>query len=171
MVMANRRDNDLLGNYHAELSIDRDDLDECWVKQPELFYQVANAHVQAIARKDAVKLEVEECEAEENQKIRAAAVKAGEKVTEGAIGERLRLNKKYSDLQHQLLDCQAELKAWEALKEAYGQRSFALRDLVAMHISRSASGGSAVGVRNDLAEHNRKVAGEERARRRSRESD
>lgn len=117
------------------LVIDRDSIGDCLIDQPQLFYDVARGHAESVARRDALKLDTEEVQAEADRGIRAAAAVAGDKITEASIQQTLRLDPKVADLSRKGLSAREESDRWAALKEAYQQRSFMLRELVALRIS------------------------------------
>jgi len=142
-----------LHKYKGELRIDRDGLDDCVIRQPELFYHVAATLAVATAERDAVKLQLEEAEAHESHSIRRAAVQLEEKLTENSLKERLRMSSKLQALEQELLVAKADVEALAAMKEAFSQRSWMIRELVALHLSRAAS-TSMGGARDNLASPN-----------------
>ena len=117
------------------LRIDEDDLDSNLVSQPGLFYQVAESLVAANARRDTLKLRVEEVTAELDQSIRAEAAATETKITEAGIQNQLRTLPRIKDLRQEYVDACAESERWGALKEAYHQRSYMLKELVALQLS------------------------------------
>ena len=117
------------------LVIDRDGLGECLIEQPQLYYDVASAHVESVARRDALKLDVEEVQAKVDKRIRDEAATKDTKITEASIQQTLRLDLKVADVARRSLAAREESDRWAALKEAYQQRSFMLRELVALRIS------------------------------------
>lgn len=119
-----------LEQYRSYLRIDRDDLDTSLMEQPEMFHHVANACVEAGARRDEAKLELEELLAELDQSVRARALKDDEKLTETALQNRLREMPRVQEAQRRYLETRKEADRWLALKESYQQRSFMLRELV-----------------------------------------
>lgn len=156
-------------DFQAKLRIDVDDLDTALVEQPDLFYRVAEAFVQAVALRDRIKLELEQVTAEEDHNIRVEAAKKEEKITEASIQQRLRTVKVVMDLSEDALDTRTRADSWLALKEAFHQRSFMLRELVQRQISQLQSLGverGAAGSRAQLAEkrdeNNREIIGRSR---------
>lgn len=150
------------------LVIERDALSECLIEQPQLYYDVASGHAESVARRDALKLDSEEAQAEVDKRIRADAVAKDTKLTEAAIQQQLKLDAKVTELAHRSLQAREEADRWAALREAYQQRSFMLRELVALHVSErhdvalSSGAGqrpTAVGV---LAEHNMRATADAR---------
>jgi len=125
---------DDVDEYHAALAIDKDDLERCLMEQPESFYHVARESAFAVARRDAAKYDVESLEAILGQRIRLAASEDKVKLTEGAIAERLATMPNVQKATKQFLEEKAHAEAWNALKEAFQQRSFMLRELVALRL-------------------------------------
>lgn len=122
-------------NLEDSLQIDPDDLDTCLVEQPGLYYHVAEDVAMANSRRDGLKLELEEAEAELDQQIRNDAFRADHKVTEGFIKGKISTSPNIKDLQRKLLAAKTTAEKALALKEAYGQRSFMLRELVAVQLA------------------------------------
>lgn len=120
----------------SNLRIDEDDLDRCLVAQPEYFYQAALASTAANATRDFLELELKELSAELDQAIRAEAERLETKVTEGSIANQLRTLPRIKDKQRACLTARRAADDAQALKEAYIQRSYALKDLSANQRSR-----------------------------------
>lgn len=117
------------------LRIDRDDLDSCLIEQPDRYWRVAEAHVRARAALDAAKLAIEELTARLDHAIRRDAEQAEKKITEAAIQREIQLNPDYHSQRQGVLRLTAEVDELQALKEAYQQRSFMLRELVSLTIA------------------------------------
>lgn len=153
-----------LEQLRSGLVIDKDNLDDCLVQQPELYYHVAEAFSHAIATRDALKLDIEIAEAREAKLIRELAAEADEKLTEAGLREQLALIPELQKLRRRRIEEESNISAWQALKEAFTQRSYMLRELVPMHLSRFNS-GSVSSPRTQMADAARERAGEERVRR------
>lgn len=155
----------------GQLSIDKDALDDCLMEQPDLYYYVAEGYALAVAARDAAKLDLEQTTAEKAERIRAAALAADEKLTEASISRQLATDTDIADLEEGLLELRAKADMWQALKEAFQQRSFMLRELVQMLVSRLSAGAlerSADNARGELGEANRRQLGDMRRGRDSR---
>lgn len=154
-----------LNRYRAKLVIDRDDLDTCMVEQPELVDHVGEAYSNAVAERDAGKLELEIAEAEEAQKIRDHAAKMEEKLTEAAIREQLILSKRIQRLKTDQIVLKKEIDDWAALREAFQARGFMLRELAPMWVARFNRGtaSSYVSPRQQIADTVKGRADSERA--------
>lgn len=167
--MKSKSSGETLERYKQYLAIDKDALDDCLIEQPEVFHHVAHALVLASSERDAAKLAFEELQAKLDQELRAKAVRTGEKTTESAIQNQLRTLPAVQEAQRFYLDSRQAADEWLALKEAFSQRSFMLRELVALYIAQRhdhAMEGGAGQARAALSEQNRDAANIERARRR-----
>ena len=147
-----------LDEWRKRLAINSNQLDICLTEQPESYYHVAVGYAEAVAERDSVKLALEELQAKLDQDFRAEALRKDEKVTEGGLQQKLRTMPKVQELQQKFLDARTEAESWLVLKEAFQQRSFMLRELVALFIAQrrdldmEAGAGQA---KANLAESNR----------------
>lgn len=126
----------LLAFLQKKLSIDKDDLDSALIEQPDLYYHVADAFVTAVAERDAAKLNMEQAIAELDKQFREAAAAAEEKVTETSLQRKIATTPRIQTLEKDLLRYRVDADRWQALKEAFQQRSFMLRELVSMYVRR-----------------------------------
>lgn len=122
-----------LSELEAALEINRDDLEAATEIQPEAFYRVAKQCALAISMRDAAYQNIKEQEAEADRRVRDR-VPSDEKITEKEVEAQRRLDPKVKQAiyDHQELAEAAGILA--ALKEAFQMRSYALKDLVAMHM-------------------------------------
>ena len=160
--------------FRAYVAIDGDDLDTSLMEQPEMYHHVSEQHIFAVATRDHLKLELDELTAELDQEIRQQAAEDDEKLTEGAISNRLKLKPDVKKLTREYLVAKGEAEKWGALKESFSKRSDALKSLVSLRIGerRDLALESGAGqTRNtyvaDLAERNRQAAAELRRNRRN----
>jgi hypothetical protein len=161
-----------LEQYHKYLAIDKDDLDRCLMEQPETYYHVSSAFALANADRDACKLDLEELQAQLDQDIRAEALRKDEKLTETSLQNRLKTLPKMQDIQRVFLKKRQEAESWQVLKEAFQQRSFMLRELVALFIAQrhdlaleGGLGQARASLTDDKADQNRAAAGALRRQR------
>jgi len=140
-----------LSSCREFLAIERDNLDACLVEQPEVYYRVAQAFSIAVAERDAVKLDLEEARAELDIQFRKQAAEAEEKMTEASLQQKLRVAPKMQKLERDFLQVKAIADDWQALKESFQQRSFMLRELVALQISQRYDEGAAGGAQSSHA--------------------
>jgi len=162
---------DAVTELKNSLQIDRDDLDTCLVQQPGLFYHVAEQYSLAVSQRDEAKLALEEKTAELDKQVREAAVQADEKLTEAGIQNRLRTMPKIKELQRDHLELRTQADSLLALKEAYMQRSYMLKELVALQLSQfhglAVERGS-TSARHELGDRNRQRGEELRKEERGR---
>lgn len=133
------------------LMIDPDDLDTCLIEQAQLYHNVADAYELAIADRDAIKLELEELEAELDEGVRRKAARDEEKLTEGQIKAKLRTMPRISDMHHKYLTAKGLAGRWSALKESFDKRSFMLTKLVDRQIAQLNRLGIDRGMSNNKA--------------------
>lgn len=163
---------DLLAE-RSGLAINRDDLQSCLIDQPGAFYRVAAAYTRAAAQRDAAKLDLEDGSAKLALDIRVAAVKAEEKMTEAQLQQKLQIAPKIQELNRGFLKAKTEADDWLALKEAFHQRSFMLRELVSLYVTERSDNIQAGGrmgngraqVADDQFRRDKAASGEERRAR------
>lgn len=124
-----------LDSLREGLEIDKLDLDEVLISQPELYYHAADRHVECTSKRDSLKLDLSELEAEIDKLVREKAAEDGEKITEATVRSRVITSPKVSKLNRDLLAAQEDVARWAALKDAYVQRQKILGDLVSWTIS------------------------------------
>lgn len=124
-----------LGQLKERLVIDEDALSECLVEQPQLYYDAANSYVQAISMRDAAKLELEEIGAQLDKAIRLAAEKSGAKITEARVQQEIHLDSGYKAKRVEVLELSEQADQLQVLRDSFSQRSFMLRELVALRIA------------------------------------
>lgn len=151
--------------YRSMLAIG-DDLDDALAKQPTLYCDVADGYTEAVSGRDACKLDLEEAKSKHGLNLREDAVRNKEKLTEGHLEHCLAEIGEIKSLEREFLHWKAEVSRWQALKESFGQRKDMLQELVPMYLSRLYGKSSMVTPKQELADVNRKLAGQERVRRR-----
>ncbi len=165
--MANRTE------LEQSLHIDDDALDRCLTEQPGLFYHVATALAQANSQRDLLKLQLDEAMAEADGHERDLAFKREQKITEAAIQNSIKARPDIQKLQRACLEARTEAERWSALKEAYQQRSYMLKEIVGMRLaefySLGVERGAASGHR-DLGDMNQARAEQKRRVQRLRTS-
>ena len=157
-----------ISDFRTRLRIDRNDLDGCLMEQPELYYHVAEAHALAVAARDRCKLDYEAAVAKHDDLVRSKAVEEGERMTDTRTAHRVSLVSEVQTLHRKWLVGRSRVEELLALKEAFQQRSFMLRELVAWVVSHQYDlslerGG---GGRTALADATSKRIAKERERKR-----
>lgn len=153
-----------IARFRAQLIIDRDDLDTCLAEHAEIAEHVGTAHAEAVAERDACKLELEIAEADEAQKIREKAATMEEKLTEASLREQLTLSKRLQNLKKEQILLKKEIDELASLRDAFQQRGQMLaRGLAPMWVARMA-GRDSVSARGQMSDAIRANADAERAK-------
>lgn len=118
------------------LRIDQNALEDVCREHPELFYHVAKQLALTVSRRDEAKQRLQETEAEVDAAIRHDAEIEGEKITEAIVKSRIIASKDVIRAQQKLLELNREVGQLSALRDAYSSRSYALRDMVQLYLSR-----------------------------------
>lgn len=154
------------------LAIDEHALDEALIRQPDAFYRVSKKLALMASRRDAAKQSLQEEEAYADERARSS-IPENEKATEGAIKALIRLDSKVQEANDKLLKLSRDTALLQALKEAFTQRSYVMKDLVSLYVANyygDASGGrSETQLRNKRAEENRTAMADERRKLATRE--
>lgn len=154
-----------LEQLRGMLAIDEDRLDECLMEQSDLFYNVAEGFALATARRDAAKLDLEQLTASIDSSIRARYAQREERLTETAISRLVAADHNIQNLERELLGYRAECDKWQAMKDAFSQRSYMLREIVRLLIAKMGSLSLERGVsraESDMAEARRERLGDMR---------
>jgi len=152
-------------DFRDRLSINPDNLNEGLEEQSGLYYDVANAYAEAVAQRDAIKLDLEEKSAEIDQATRKKAEAEEAKITEAGVQQAIRMHKDIQALQRTFLDAKAAADSWGAMKEAFQQRSFMLREIVQLTLAQLHNLGLERGVQGakvEMSDVNRFRAGQMR---------
>lgn len=118
--------------FSEALRIDRDDLDTELVQQPQLFHDVSDEWALAISRRDAAKIRRNKEHAKLRIEIKDEVEISGQRATDSLLQALMDKHPRYikTSLAHNQA-CE-EADRWGALKDAFLQRSYALKDLVAL---------------------------------------
>jgi hypothetical protein len=122
-------------NYKEAIIIDRNDLDTELANQPGIFLEVAQAYTQAISVRDGLKESLDSLGSSIDLRIRREAVDHGEKLTEALVKARVESNKTYRQHVEDYLAAKAKAEDLFAVKEAFAQRAFVLKDLCGLYIA------------------------------------
>lgn len=124
-----------LAELETELRIDRNDLESALEMQPDSFFRVAVQATLTSSRRDAAKQRLAELEADKDATLRHDARVADDKVTEKEIESEKRRDPGIKEMQRELLRLNAKLGLISALKDAFIQRSYVLKDLCLLQIN------------------------------------
>lgn len=124
-----------LAELQQQLAIDKSVLDDEVIRQPVLFYTISEQLTDAIAERDAAKEELATVDADLDDQWRR---KLAKKDSKARVTEAMVANHVITSLEHEKafdIYLKAKTKADKllALKEAFQQRSYMLRDLVSLY--------------------------------------
>lgn len=117
------------------LEIDKHNLDQEIKQQPSLFFKVSDAYVRAAARRDFLKEEIARTQSRLYSKYRRKFEKSGTKATEAQVNASVQTDDEYTAAVDKHIKARENADSFQALKEAFHQRSYMLRDLVALHVA------------------------------------
>lgn len=171
------------------LAIDEHALEEALRDQPETFYRVSKALALVISRRDAAKQALSDAEAsadlavrdesrEEESRAARDTVRGKDKpapaskikLTEGEVKARVQLDPAVVGARDVFARLSEEVGKLSALKEAFQQRSYALKDLCGLYIANyytaneHSAGGAASAMKDRAADTARRQMAEERRR-------
>lgn len=125
---------ELIADLEEALAIDEDALEESLKAQPDSFYRVAKALALESSRKDALKQYVDEAKASAYVDIKDQSRDDEIKLSEKEIDAKVRTDKLVVEAIDKLLRKTRLVNALEALEKSFTQRSYALKDLVELHL-------------------------------------
>jgi len=100
-------------------------LNNCLVEQPVLFQEVSAIYAKYLAEKDYLYAEYKR----EYGRLFVEYKRSGEKVTEKMIDSLIVNTESYIDIKNKYLKKLEEVNKWAALKEAFAQRNYMLKEL------------------------------------------
>lgn len=160
----------LISDIEPELKIKEHALDEALQQNPDLFYRVSKALALAISRRDGAKQNLAELDAEVDTKLRNEAAQNEEKITEAGLTAKKRAHRAVVRANETLLKLNSQVMQLQALKDSFQQRSYALGNLVDLHVAGYFSDASAGRARRDSSatatENYRRARREDRDRER-----
>ena len=132
-----RRSASELDRLAEGLGIDQHQLDQELVDNGVKFHKIADAVALATSRRDAALDELKETEAEVDESIRVGIEKdeGKKKPSEDAIKKMIVVHKDTIAARSRLRNREEDLARLIALKESYNQRSYAIKDLVSLHLA------------------------------------
>lgn len=138
-----------LGDLEDALRFDKNHMDDALIEQPDLFYRVSREYASAISERDGLKLEIAELAAELDKSIREEAARMQTKTTETGIQNEIASTPKMADMKRKYAGVAHQADRWLALKEAYQQRAYALKDLAGLWVAGYFTNSSAGAARSD----------------------
>lgn len=122
-----------LNDLQKNLAIDKMVLDDEVIRQPMLFYEVSDQLTDALAERDAAKEELAVTDAELDNSWRRKLAKVKDRVTDKVVLSCVMTSSDHEKAFKTYLQAKTRADRLLALKEAFQQRSFMLRDLVALY--------------------------------------
>ena len=163
-------DYDDMRELEQALAIDEYELADARKKQPELFYRVAKAYALTISRRDAAKQSLQDAEARADLDVRRDAQQEERKITEGEVRAMVQVDPAVVQTRAVLSRLSEEVGQLGALKEAFQDRSYALKDLISLYVANyfQASEGNVGGIARDrMGAEGRRAMSEARLRQSS----
>jgi hypothetical protein len=114
------------------LVIDKLSLDDEIIRQPSLFFQISEAYVTAVGERDTLKEQLATIDAEIDGELRSGAQT---RITDTAVKNLVQCDKDHKKAFKKYIDAKVKADQLGALKEAFNQRSFMLRDLASLYVA------------------------------------
>lgn len=114
-------------DYKDALKIDKDDLDNELIAQPQLLADVSEEFVRAQSRRDQANEKQKQVQAER------FAVLSKESKTVKEADSKVVVDEKYIEAREQYKSAENEAAKWEYLRDAYKERGFMLRTLAQLY--------------------------------------
>lgn len=124
-----------LKNLRAALAIDKHNLDDMVMQQPMLYMDVSEEASKAINVRDSDKVTLKELEASESVRITSELTACAKKPTAAQVTASVTTSEVVKVAKDRLQKSTQEARLWEDLKEAYIQRSHALKELANLAVS------------------------------------
>ena len=122
-------------DLEKDLRIDEHALEDALKVHAETFYKVSEQMTLLLSQRDEAKQSLEEIEAEVDIELRRAAAISDERVTDTAIANQRKSDRRVRTATSNHLKLKHEAARWAALKESFEQRSYALSKLVDLYIA------------------------------------
>lgn len=122
-----------INELREQLAIDKSVLDDEVIRQPVLFYTISEFLTDAIAERDAAKEELSMTDADLDNEARRVLAKTDGKTTEAMFKNYVQMHQDHENAFKAWLTAKTKADKLLALKEAFQQRSYMLRDLVSLY--------------------------------------
>lgn len=129
-------------SYKQDIQIDKNMLDEEWIKQPLLYMDYSQELAQKIKERDQAKDKINVLKAEIDDEIREIAKNTGNKITEAYISNQIQLRKEYKDACQNWIDKNEEVNILDSVKEALNHKKKALENLTQLFFANYYSSSS-----------------------------
>lgn len=157
-----------LSKFKDNLAIDKSALDKELQEHPTLYYEVSELYAEACARRDFLKEQVSLTDAELSSKHTRLLEKEFGKATVSAIAAAVNADPKHQKAFERHIKAKEVADNAGALKDAFHQRSYMLRELCGLFISNYFQSGTVTAASNTTsdikAERNKELMREARER-------
>lgn len=137
-----------LGWFESQLRIDKHNLDEEFVRQPELMQRASSRYAMAISIRDEAKDKVKQVEAEIEQNMRDRQPE-GRGVTDKAVKAMVDAHPRRKQAVEAYVASVREAAEWEGMFESFKNRGFALTELVKLFLADYYSRNTATNVTHE----------------------
>ena len=128
--------------FRRYLAIDKSKLDDAVIQQPMLLFQVSEALAEANAQRDLAKEELAHMDASLDIEIRKKLEKGMKKSTEAVVAAMVQASTEHQALFNAYIDAKKTAETLFALKDAFVQRGFMLKDLCSLYVANYFEEGS-----------------------------
>lgn len=128
-------DDSLIEDLREGLQIDKHALDDELIRQPDMLYRVSEHLTLRISQRDAAKQDLSEIEARVDADLRRDASISETRITEKEIESQKKVNREVLRAVDKLRLLNLSVGRLSALKEAFGSRGHALRDLTSLYVA------------------------------------
>lgn len=159
---------ELFEELKAGLRFSKNDLDSALIEQPVLFHRVSEEFAKAVSRRDEARNEREAVRARLDAVIRRQYAKDSAKLTEAQLTAMIQGEEDFIEAQDNYSKLGHAADRWQALKEAFQQRSYVLKDMVQLYSANYYGDLVGSGARASAKERDYDNAREQLAERRRR---
>lgn len=150
-----------LSEFRKNLKINKYQLDEEIVQQSENYFSVAEQYANVVSLRDEAYEKLKQVDADLYLDIRDRLAHSGEKATEATVNSLVMVDEEHVKQYEVYLEHKRQSETLQALKDAFSQRSFMLRDLAQLYISGYYMDGAVVGAetgaRDQRYQRNREI--------------
>lgn len=125
----------MINEFKKYLEIDRNALDEELAHQPQLFFTVSEAYVEAAAMRDELKEKLATTDAELDNLVRIDLEQSQSKVTEAIVKNAIQSHPAHKAASDAYLAAKKEADVLLAMKDSFYQRASMIRDLSSLYIA------------------------------------
>lgn len=137
-----------LEQYKEKLRFDRDALDDCLSEQPFVFQEVSERCARMISKRDAQKDEYKRIRADLFVQIKSSS-EGSKRITDSEATAQIDMHPKYLEAHRRYIELCEQAAKWESLKDAFVQRSHAIRDMVRLTATDSYASDRIVGAEEE----------------------